>query len=41
MLWTIRNGTVEVDGEEDEKRAGFLVFVGSFVLMQVFISPVL
>ena len=37
MLWTIRNGTVEVDGEEDEKRAGFLVFVGRFVPMQVFI----
>ena len=37
MLWTTRNGTVEVDGEEDQKRAGFLVFVGRFVPMQVFI----
>ena len=41
ILWTIRNGTVEVDGEvdgeEDGKRAGFLVFVGRFVPMQVFI----
>ena len=37
MLWTIRNGTVEVDGEGDEKRAAFLVFVGRFVPMQVFV----
>lgn len=27
-------------GKKDEKRAGFLVFVGSFVSVQVFISPV-
>ena len=37
MLWIIRNGTVDVDGEENEKGPGFLVFVRRVILMQVLI----
>ena len=39
LLWTIRNGTAEVDRGEMQKGACFLVFVRRVIPMQVLIRP--